>query len=206
MIVRWLMAHTKAVMSATREGKTYYRGQPRSLPDGVARLLAEVQRIKAEGDYPAARTLFEALRHPLRSGAAGRSRGAGRSPRLPSYTGFVMPGLEPVRDGRMSSTSQSPTRTTSPLRCWIRATPRARSARRCCGRLPRNRCGSGGWWALGAGRWAIEPWAGYDLEIFIGILSRCIALCSPIAFRRSQPNPLTRVVSAARGGRAADST
>ena len=32
---------------------------PQAFRDGVGRLLAEVQRIKAEGDYAAAKTLFE---------------------------------------------------------------------------------------------------------------------------------------------------
>ena len=60
MIVRWLMAHTDAITAATRDGKTFYRvGSLAAFRSGVARLLAEVQRIKAEGDYEAARALME---------------------------------------------------------------------------------------------------------------------------------------------------
>ena len=60
MIVRWLMANTKAIEERTRDGKTYLvMVDPKAFREGVGRLLAEVQRIKSEGDYAAARKLFE---------------------------------------------------------------------------------------------------------------------------------------------------
>ena len=60
MIVGWLMANTKAIEVRTRDGKTYYvMTDPAAFREGVGRLLAEVQRIKSEGDYPAAKALFE---------------------------------------------------------------------------------------------------------------------------------------------------
>ena len=59
MIVHWLMAHTTAIEVRTRDGKTYYvMTDPNAFRDGVGRLLAEVQRIKGEGDYDAALALF----------------------------------------------------------------------------------------------------------------------------------------------------
>ena len=61
MIVRWLMANTKAIEERTRDGKTYLvMVDPKAFREGVGRLLAEVQRIKSEGDYAAAKKLFEA--------------------------------------------------------------------------------------------------------------------------------------------------
>jgi dipeptidyl-peptidase-3 len=65
MIVRWLMANTKAIESRTRDNGARARKSylvmvdPKAFRDGVGKLLAEVQRIKSEGDYPAAKTLFE---------------------------------------------------------------------------------------------------------------------------------------------------
>ena len=60
LIVHWLLAHTDAIEVAKRDGKTYYRvGDCRAFREGVGALLAEVQRIKAEGDYQAARALVE---------------------------------------------------------------------------------------------------------------------------------------------------
>jgi dipeptidyl-peptidase-3 len=57
-----------------------------------------VQRIKSEGDYAAARALFEAygthFNPALRDEVVARVDRLG----LPSYTGFVMPTLTPVRD------------------------------------------------------------------------------------------------------------
>jgi dipeptidyl-peptidase-3 len=64
--------------------------------DGVGRLLAEVQRIKGEGDYEAARALFEA--YGVHFDAALRDEIVARVDRLqlPSYSAFVMPKLEAV--------------------------------------------------------------------------------------------------------------
>jgi dipeptidyl-peptidase-3 len=100
MIVHWLMANTKAVERRVRDGKTYYVMVDRhAFREGVGRLLAEVQRIKAEGDYPAAKQLFE--RYGIYFDPALRDEVVRRVEQvnLPSYTGFVMPRLEPVRDG-----------------------------------------------------------------------------------------------------------
>ncbi len=60
MIVRWLMANSKAIDVREREGKTFFvMIDAKAFQEGVGRLLAEVQRIKAEGDYDAAVKLFE---------------------------------------------------------------------------------------------------------------------------------------------------
>jgi dipeptidyl-peptidase-3 len=71
---------------------------PKAFRDGVARLLAEVQRIKSNGDYPAAKSLFE--RHGIYFDPKLRDEIVARVDRLklPSYTAFVQPRLEPVRD------------------------------------------------------------------------------------------------------------
>src|SRR4029077_20429787 len=60
MIVRWLMANTKAIETRTRDGKSYLvMTDAKAFRDGVGKLLAEVQRIKSEGDYAAAKKPFE---------------------------------------------------------------------------------------------------------------------------------------------------
>ncbi|HEV8345499.1 MAG TPA: hypothetical protein VGQ16_02930 [Vicinamibacterales bacterium] len=97
MIVNWLRANTKAIETRTRDGKTYYvMADAAAFRDGVGRLLADVQRIKAEGDYPAARQLFETygvhFDPKLRDEVVARVEKL----QLPSYTGFVMPKIEPV--------------------------------------------------------------------------------------------------------------
>jgi dipeptidyl-peptidase-3 len=97
LIVHWLVAHTRAIEVVRRDGKTYYRMvDAAAFREGVGRLLAEVQRIKARGDYAAARALVEA--HGVHFDPAVRDEVVARVDRLelPSYTGFVMPRLEPV--------------------------------------------------------------------------------------------------------------
>ena len=85
----------------TRDGKTFYSMvDPAAFRDGVGRLLAEVQRIKAEGDYAAATQLFD--KYGVHFDPALRDEVVERVDRLkmPSYTGFVQPRLEAVRDGQ----------------------------------------------------------------------------------------------------------
>jgi dipeptidyl-peptidase-3 len=99
MIVRWLMEHSSAIAERRRDGKTYYVvTDVQAFQEGVGRLLAEVQRIKAEGDYDAARTLFE--RYGIHFDPALRDEIVARVARLnmPSYTGFVQPKLTAARD------------------------------------------------------------------------------------------------------------
>ncbi len=99
LIVRWLMANTGAVTERRRDGKTYFVvADVAAFRSGVARLLSEVQRIKSQGDYPAALALVET--YGVHFDAALRDEIVERVERvdIPSYTGFVMPRLEPVRD------------------------------------------------------------------------------------------------------------
>lgn len=98
MIVRWLIDNTKAIEVRKRDGKTYYvMTDAKAFKEGVGRLLAEVQRIKSEGDYPAAKTLFET--YGIHFDPALRDEVLSRVEKLdlPSYTGFVMPRLTPVK-------------------------------------------------------------------------------------------------------------
>jgi dipeptidyl-peptidase-3 len=99
MIIRWLMANTKAIETRTRDAKTYYvMADAKAFHDGVGRLLADVQRIKSEGDYAAARQLFET--YGVHFDPKLRDEVVARVDRLnlPSYTGFVMPRLEPQKN------------------------------------------------------------------------------------------------------------
>jgi dipeptidyl-peptidase-3 len=99
MVVNWLMANTKAIEVRQRDGKTFYTMvDPKAFREGVGRLLAEVQRIKSEGDYAAAKALFDSygihFDAKLRDEVVARVQALN----LPSYTAFVMPKLTPVRD------------------------------------------------------------------------------------------------------------
>ena len=94
-----------AIEVRERNGKTYYvMTDVKAFQEGVGRLLAEVQRIKAEGDYDAARKLFET--YGVHFDPKLRDQVVERVDRLkmPSYTGFVQPRLQPVNgtDGKTS--------------------------------------------------------------------------------------------------------
>jgi dipeptidyl-peptidase-3 len=98
MIVRWLMANTKAIEQRTRDNKTFLvMTDPKAFREGVGTLLADVQRIKSEGDYAAAASLFKTygihFDPRLRDEIVTRVEGL----RLPSYQGFVMPKLTAVK-------------------------------------------------------------------------------------------------------------
>jgi dipeptidyl-peptidase-3 len=98
-IVHWLLANTKAIDVRRRDEKTYFVVvDTDAFHLGVARLLAEVQRIKSEGDYAAAKELFETygvhFDPDMRDEVVARVDHL----KLPSYTGFVMPKLDAVKD------------------------------------------------------------------------------------------------------------
>jgi len=99
LIVHWLMGNTSAVERRERDGKSYYvMVDAEAFRNGVATLLAEVQRIKGEGDYAAALALTEAygvhFEPALRDEVVARVDAL----KLPSYSAFVMPRLSPLRD------------------------------------------------------------------------------------------------------------
>jgi dipeptidyl-peptidase-3 len=99
-IVHWLLANTKAIDVRRRSEKTYFVvTDTDAFRTGVARLLKEVQRIKSEGDYAAARELFET--YGVHFDPEMRDEVVARVDhlKLSSYTGFVMPKLEAVTDG-----------------------------------------------------------------------------------------------------------
>ena len=99
LIVHWLMANTASIEVRRRDGKTFYvLTDVAAFREGVGRLLAEVQRIKSEGDYEAASALIDTygvhFDPTLRDEVIARVDALS----LPSYTAFVMPRLQPVYD------------------------------------------------------------------------------------------------------------
>ncbi|HYV86035.1 MAG TPA: peptidase M49 [Patescibacteria group bacterium] len=99
LIVEWLRRNAGGVEQVTRDGRTYLRlVDVDALRRGVARLLAEVQRIKGEGDARAARALMEQygirFDERLRDEVCARADRAG----IVSYVAYVMPEIVPVRD------------------------------------------------------------------------------------------------------------
>jgi len=101
LIAHWCMEHGngEAMQLTTREGKTFLKiddyGRLRQL---VAELLAEIQRIKSEGDYEAARQMVE--RYAVKVDKRLHEEILDRYKRLnlAPYKGFLNPRMTPLRD------------------------------------------------------------------------------------------------------------
>ena len=100
LVVRWIEANGGAVVQRRRDGKTYLAvPSARAFREAAGRLLALVQRLKSTGDYEGTKALFDA--HGIRFDPRLRDEVVERYAKLDvaSYTGFVMPRLEAVREG-----------------------------------------------------------------------------------------------------------
>ena len=105
LIARWCQAQGDVVRLVKRDGKTYLHiSDYEALRTLFASLLAEIQRIKSEGDYDAARQLVEqyavAVEPTLHQEVLDRYRRLNLAP----YKGFINPVLKPVRgdDGQIA--------------------------------------------------------------------------------------------------------
>lgn len=101
LVARWCLDHGDAMEMVRRDGKTYVSiSDYEALRQLIARLLAEVQRIKSEGDFEAARMLVEkyAVKVDARLHEEILSRYAKLD--LAPYKGFLNPVMTPVTDER----------------------------------------------------------------------------------------------------------
>jgi len=99
LIARWCFENGTAVRMVKRDGKTYVEitdyEQLRAL---FARLLAEVQRIKSEGDFEAARLLVEQYAVKVDPVLHLEVLNRYSSLNLAPYKGFINPQMLPVLD------------------------------------------------------------------------------------------------------------
>jgi dipeptidyl-peptidase-3 len=99
MIVNYLMQKFGAIEAVTKDGKVYFRvADYAKMHAGVGELLAELMRIKAEGDYDAIRNLVGTygvkLNIQWRDEVQERAKRIG----LPTRGAFLSPIVEPLRD------------------------------------------------------------------------------------------------------------
>lgn len=99
LIAHWCYENGDAIRFVKNDGKTYVEitdyVQLRSL---IARLLAEVQRIKSEGDYEAARQLVETYAVKVDATLHQEVLDRYRKLNLAPYKGFINPMMLPVID------------------------------------------------------------------------------------------------------------
>ena len=99
LIAHWCMAQGDIVRLVKREGKTYVEiTDYEALRQLIATLLAEVQRIKSEGDYAAARQLVEQYAVKVDPVLHEEVLARYNQLNLAPYKGFINPMLLPVRD------------------------------------------------------------------------------------------------------------
>jgi dipeptidyl-peptidase-3 len=99
LIARWCLENGNSMELVKREGKTCLQIHSyEALRQQVARLLAEVQRIKSEGDYEAARQLVERYAVKIDPVLHDEVLARYRKLNLAPYKGFINPWLLPVYD------------------------------------------------------------------------------------------------------------
>ena len=103
MIAAWVFEKGKAdkvIERVEREGKTYFvvrdYGKLRVL---FGELLAEVQRIKSQGDFAAGKALVETYGVKVDPALHAEVRKRYEALGIAPYVGFIQPRLVPVMDG-----------------------------------------------------------------------------------------------------------
>ena len=99
LIAHWCYAHGDAIELLKRDGKTYIRiNDYHQLRRLIAELLAEIQRIKSEGDFESARELVE--RYAVKVDADLHQEILDRYAKLnlAPYKGFLNPVMRPIED------------------------------------------------------------------------------------------------------------
>ena len=99
MIVHYLMDRFGCIEAVTKDGKIYLRvNDYEKMHLGAGELLAELMRIKAEGDYDGIKTLIDAYGVKLNPEWRDQVQQRAAAIELPRKGVFVSPLVEPVRD------------------------------------------------------------------------------------------------------------
>ena len=100
LIAHWCLEHGKNVVELVkRNGKTYVKiNDYPALRTLFAQLLAEIQRIKSEGDYEAGKTLVERYAVKVDPVLHEEVLARYRKLNLAPYKGFINPWMKPVED------------------------------------------------------------------------------------------------------------
>lgn len=100
LIAHWCLEHGKNVVELVkRNGKTYVKiNDYPALRTLFAQLLAEIQRVKSEGDYEAGKTLVERYAVKVDPVLHEEVLARYRKLNLAPYKGFINPWMKPVED------------------------------------------------------------------------------------------------------------
>ncbi len=101
MIVQYLMRNFSCIEPVSKDGKIYLRVTDyEKMRQGAGRLLAELMRIKAEGDYQAIRDLVNTYGLKLNTGWRDQVQERAARIGMPTRGAFISPVIEPVRDAQ----------------------------------------------------------------------------------------------------------
>lgn len=106
LIARWTLVHYPSAVRLVKHGENTYVevSDYEQLREAFAKLLAEIQRIKSEGDFDAAKLLVERyaihVEPKLHEELLARYKSLGIAP----YKGFLNPKMELVSDGEGNAT------------------------------------------------------------------------------------------------------
>ncbi len=101
LIAHWCYEQGDAIELMRHEGKTFVRITDYEALRGLfAQLLAEIQRIKSEGDYEAARQLVEQYAVKVDAKLHEEVLARYKKLNLAPYKGFINPRLSPIMDDR----------------------------------------------------------------------------------------------------------
>ena len=101
LIAHWCYQQGDVIQLVKRDGKTYVQiSDYQQLRQLFARLLAEIQRIKSEGDFEAARQLVEQYAVKVDADLHEEVLARYRKLNLAPYKGFINPVMQPVLDDR----------------------------------------------------------------------------------------------------------
>jgi dipeptidyl-peptidase-3 len=99
LIAHWCYQQGDVIQLVKRDGKTYVQiSDYQQLRQLFARLLAEIQRIKSEGDFEAARQLVEQYAVKVDADLHEEVLARYRKLNLAPYKGFINPVMQPVFD------------------------------------------------------------------------------------------------------------
>jgi len=99
MIVHYLMDRFGCIEAVTQEGKVYLRVTDYArMRQGVGELLAELMRIKGEGDYNGIKKLMNTYGVKLNTGWRDQVIERAKRIGLPTRAAFISPLVEPVKD------------------------------------------------------------------------------------------------------------
>ncbi len=112
LIAEWCLekgAKDKVIERKVKDGKTYFVvNDYKKLRALFAELLAEIQRIKSEGDYEAGKALIETYAVHIDPALHKEVKTRYEALNLKPYGGFVNPDIVPVKDGNGTVTDYVP--------------------------------------------------------------------------------------------------